>query len=71
MQINLLDFHNSVKKGYQEYSMYFYMATIGAAISVYIGVAGGVSFIISLAIFYWLGKFHSHIESKGNETVYV
>ena len=68
MQIDLLDFHNSIKKGYQEYSMYFYMATIGAVISAYVGIAGGVSFVIGLAVFYWLGKFHSHIETKDNES---
>jgi hypothetical protein len=67
MQIDLLDFHNSIKKGYQEYSMYFYMATIGAVISAYIGIAGSASFIIGLAAFYWLGKFHSHIETKNNK----
>ena len=50
MQIDLLDFHNSIKKGYQEYSMYFYMATIGAVISAYVGIAGGVSFVIGLAL---------------------
>ena len=52
IQIDLLDFHNSIKKGYQEYSMYFYMATIGAVMSAYIGIAGSTSFIIGLAIFY-------------------
>ena len=64
LHIRLFRIHTTIKKGYTEYGMYFYLIGLSALIGAFFGVAGAGAFILALGIFYWLGGLHAHVEAK-------
>ena len=68
LHVRLFKLHTTIKKGYTEYGMYFYMIGLSAIMGAFFGIAGAGAFILALGIFYWLGGLHAHVEAKvGNK----
>ncbi|MEM3860753.1 MAG: hypothetical protein QW478_15395 [Candidatus Micrarchaeaceae archaeon] len=60
----LYDIHTAIKKGYTEYATYFWISSISIIIGNFIKLEGLAAFIFSLIFFFWMGKFHSHVEKE-------
>jgi len=56
--------HKSIKAGYDEYSLYFFITGISVIIGGFFGVGGVIAWVLTLFIFYWLGHLNKHIEKK-------
>ena len=61
---NLYLIHKTIKAGYDEYNLYFFVTSISVIIGGFFGVGGLAAWALTLFIFYWLGHFHKQIESK-------
>ncbi|MEM0201854.1 MAG: hypothetical protein QXR73_01620 [Candidatus Micrarchaeaceae archaeon] len=64
----LYDIHTAIKKGYNEYGIYFWIGSLSAIIGGFVKLVGLAAFIFSLVFFFWMGKFHSHIEREMAKT---
>ena len=58
MKTQINSIHKNIKKGYEEYSPYFWIFSISAVLSDYFGLGGLLAFVFSITMFFWLGKFH-------------
>ncbi len=58
--------HDNIKIGYIEYGMYFWIISISVIIGGFFNLAGVGSFIITITLFFWLGKGHKKLtETNG------
>ncbi|MEM4066545.1 MAG: hypothetical protein QXV17_06775 [Candidatus Micrarchaeaceae archaeon] len=60
----LYNIHTDIKKGYTEYGIYFWIASLSTIIGAFVRLAGLAAFVFSLVFFFWMGKFHSHVEKE-------
>ncbi len=68
LHVRLFKLHTTIKKGYTEYGMYFYMIGLSAIIGGFFGVVGAGAFVLALGVFYWLGGLHQRVEATvGNK----
>ena len=68
LHVRLFKLHTTIKKGYTEYGMYFYMIGLSAIIGGFFGVVGAGAFILALGVFYWLGGLDQRVEATvGNK----
>ncbi len=61
------DIHSNIKEGYDAYGLYFWITGISAIIGGFIGIAGIGAWILTIGIFYWVGKGHKHLKNKINK----
>jgi hypothetical protein len=65
--INLHSIHETLKEGWQEYNLYFYIGGISAIIGGFFNVAGASALILTFIFFYYMGKFHRRIAKQKAE----
>ena len=54
--LTLREIHNNIKIGYTEYGMYFWIISLSVIIGGFFHLAGVAAFILTLILFYWLGR---------------
>lgn len=59
--------HETLKEGWTEYNLYFYIGSIATIIGGFVHAAGVAALIITVAFFYYMGKFHRRITRKKAE----
>ena len=64
----ILAIHGNIKRGWTEYSLYYYLIGLSVIIGGFFGLTGAFALFFSLGIFYWLGKFHVKITQNGRAT---
>ena len=67
--INLHSIHETMKDGWQEYNLYFYIGGVSAILGGFFNVAGVVALIITLIFFYYAGKFHLAIKNRRKKKI--
>ncbi len=62
----LTHIHNTIKTGWQEFNLYFYIGGVAAIIGGFFEVAGIGALLLTLAFFYMMGRLHTaHAARKG------
>ena len=59
--LTLREIHNNIKIGYTEYGMYFWIISLSVIIGGFFHLAGVAAFILTLILFYWLGRGHNKL----------
>ena len=59
--INLHNIHETMKEGWQEYNLYFYIGGVSAIIGGFFNVAGIAALILTFIFFYQMGRFHKKV----------
>lgn len=62
--INLHSIHETLKDGWQEYNLYFYIVGLSSLIGLFTHTAGITALILTFLFFYFAGRFHMAIKNK-------
>ncbi len=54
----IYNIHTTLKQGWQEYNLYFYIVGISSIIGLFTHTAGITALILTFLFFYYGGKFH-------------
>ena len=65
--IKIHKIHETLKDGWQEYNLYFYISGISVIIGGFFNIAGFLAFVVSMLFFYILGKFHMKIKKHTSQ----
>lgn len=68
MLYTIREIHESIKLGYTEYSIYFWVTSISIIIGEQLHAAGLTAFVITLVFFYFLGKWHKNVVQSPSPT---
>jgi hypothetical protein len=59
--LNLHGIHETLKEGWTEYNLYFYIGGVSVIIGGFFNVAGAAALILTFLFFYHMGKFHKKV----------
>ena len=61
--MNIVEIHKTIKKGWDEYNAYFWIGSFSTLIGGFFGFAGVAAILFSFGFFWFMGKFHTKLES--------